>query len=474
MKIFVLLELSLAWNFLHLTDVHWDPNFTDSYLANEYCHSSLFDNHYKGVKPYFGKIGSQCDSPTPLINATFSFISSLNHSIKAVFLTGDLARHDRDSLLPRSDAEVNNQIKEIIKYVSQSTDALVLPTIGNWDTYQIGYTFQRDYSRLFDIWKALWTQDQQDDVFPTFLAGGYYSLDVKSVAVISVNTIDWFVDNRVLGDCNPSFEKSSHPGDIQFQWLNDTLATLNSNNQTAILIGHVPPMTYKSEPLYKSNCLISFTNIIGKFSDTILSQYYGHVNLDVTYLVTRKEKYEIIPLRKQKLLKSTKIKHIVGQFYTGPSILPFSNPSFRLGVIQDKKLVKHVQYYADIEELNVNHRDEIEIPQNSFYSSVCDTSKVYNLKYLDSKWWKVFLDNVQIQLKENGFSYLLDTYKSCQHSQNIPRDQVEKSKLVFSIDTLWAIIVAASIIFLACIVVTFEYGRNLENKSYSPIPESEE
>lgn len=202
MKILVFAKICLAWNFLHITDIHWDPLYTDSNLANDYCHSSLFDNHYKGVKPYFGKIGSECDSPTPLVNSTFSFIAGLNQSIKAVFLTGDLARHDRDSSIPRTSGEISDQIKTVINQISGSTNALLLPTIGNWDTYQIGYTFQRDYSRLFEIWKVLWSETQQEQIFPTFMAGGYYSLDVKSVTVLSVNTIDWFIDNKVLGGKN--------------------------------------------------------------------------------------------------------------------------------------------------------------------------------------------------------------------------------------------------------------------------------
>ncbi|KAJ3275708.1 Endopolyphosphatase [Terramyces sp. JEL0728] len=468
MKIFAIAHTTLAWSFLHLTDIHWDPYYTDSNLSNNYCHSSLFDNHYKGVKPYYGKVGSQCDSPASLINATFSFISNLT-SIKAVFLTGDLARHDRDSSLERSDTEIQNQITTVITGLKEAVNAIILPTIGNWDTYKIGYTFQRDYARLFDIWKILWDQDQQDQIFPTFLAGGYYSIEVKSVTVISVNTIDWFVDNGELGDCNPGFEKSSHPGDIQFQWLSNTLSGLSAANKSAIVIGH----TFKSESLYKQKCLHTYKSIIGEHSESIVSQYFGHVNYDVTYLLTKSDKYEITPLRKQNLLKSTKINKIVGQIYTGPSIVPFSNPSFRLGVIQQRKLVKHVQYYADLEKLNIDHREDIEIPSGSFYTATCDTSTVYNLRHLDPKWWKTFLNTVHDQIKQNGYSTYLDTYRACQHSQNIPPAEIEKSHLVFSHDTLWAIIVVVSIIFLASVVATYEYGRKLENQSYSSIPDAE-
>ncbi|KAJ3305032.1 Hsp90 cochaperone shq1 [Kappamyces sp. JEL0829] len=291
-----------------------------------------------------------------------------------VFWTGDSSRHDRDPDLPRSALDVTQGIQKVATLINSSFRA--------------------------------------GTVFPvTFLEGGFYSVAItERLSVIALNTIDWYVENS-LGDC-----KSNNQ---QLMWLGSILEEIRQLHGQVILIGHVPPLSYLSHPLYHPKCLASFTNIIGEYSDIIMNQYYGHVNRDVTYLTTKTPEgsYQIVPLNEETLKDPASIHlQVVGTLHTGPSIVPYYYPAFRWGLLGREKgtgnsswrVEEHVQYFAPI-DLYKSVQDD---PGPDFFRESC-SSRAMSLNTVSALEWKALLGTIQHELKISGHSTLLQFYWDC-------------------------------------------------------------
>ncbi|KAJ3370710.1 protein transport protein S31 [Kappamyces sp. JEL0680] len=329
-----------------------------------------------------------------------------------VFWTGDSSRHDRDPDLPRSALDVTQGIQKVATLINSSFRAgTVFPVVGNWDTRYPQQTELEDYQSLFTVWSILWTESQKLAIQTTFLEGGFYSVAItERLSVIALNTIDWYVENS-LGDC-----KSNNQ---QLMWLGSILEEIRQLHGQVVLIGHVPPLSYLSHPLYHPKCLASFTNIIGEYSDIIMNQYYGHVNRDVTYLTTKTPEgsYQIVPLNEETLKDPASIHlQVVGTLHTGPSIVPYYYPAFRWGLLGREKgtgnsswrVEEHVQYFAPI-DLYKSVQDD---PGPDFFRESC-SSRAMSLNTVSALEWKALLGTIQHELKISGHSTLLQFYWDC-------------------------------------------------------------
>jgi endopolyphosphatase len=425
------------FKFLQISDFHYDPEYSTK-KPNDYCHTnkySLFENNalpemnglaVSNVRTptFFGNPGSQCDSPVTLINAVFTYLTNFP-KVDAVFWTGDSSRHNRDAAHPKRRKEVNKQV-EFISQKMQScfNGTVVLPSIGNWDTQVVNTSGQKDYKVLFDLWKPFWDPLSQLLIQETFLKGGYYMYSFDRLNVLSINTLLWFIEND-LGNCNaPSHNSTStHPGDVQLNWMEKEFQRAVEMGSEVILIGHVPPVTTDGVPLYRSNCYGTYNGLILKYHDVIITQYFGHVNKDLAYILTTKtasskkqlvennvkktslisnqhkqlkQKYLIIPLNKKSVQKDIFISNqFESVFYTGPSIVPHSNPSFRYGVLKiDTKwfLDQHQQYYVDLLKMNTK-----KFPFE--FQKICST-KDLGLKSLKTLDWKQFVEDKKLNKLE--------------------------------------------------------------------------
>lgn len=415
------------WNFIQTSDLHWDPLYSVT-NPNKYCHNIPSGDAngtmpYRETLPIYGQVGSFCDTPTSLINKTFEFLQTVSQT-NAIFVTGDFARyvllirHDRDDTFPRTSAEIVSAIDGIIQRFT-SLNTTVIPAIGNWDTHLISHASVSDYTAIYDLWKPLWKPEDQKRIYNDFMAGGYYSIEVDNITVVSMNTLDWFVENPLLQDCQ---SQGHHPGDIQLDWLASLLSSLKEHGKKAILIGHVPPVTYANVDLYRKTCMNRFKETIGLFSDVILAMYFGHVNRDLAYLTVKTETdFDIYPIAGN-LLKEKPPGEIVGVFYTGPSIVPYFNPGIRLGTVvvgeNGTYVAGHVQYYSNLTEQN-----QIDLYDNSsFFQKDCSTSKSFSMNSLSPSAWDNFLTRIH---KGNKRSLeLMKKYKKC--STIHVRDEIEK------------------------------------------------
>ncbi|KAJ3336378.1 Endopolyphosphatase [Gonapodya sp. JEL0774] len=384
--------------------------------------------------------GSQCDSPVALIEDTFAFLGSrfTNSSpatplgvgvyppqppfVDLVLWTGDTSRHDRDSNLPRKYKDIMSANEQAVSLFSRTfnlSSTIVVPTIGNWEVYPSDDLdpdgAAQSFKDLWQLWKPLFADAPASEgkaIKQSFKAGGYFARTIRpptqessGLKVISLNSIWLYKQNSKVSDCpklKSHLQSQSHPATPMFEWLRSTLNEARTANYTTIIISHIPPLDL-GDPLYNSNCLDSYTAIIGEFSDVILFSTHGHTNKDTVSFVSKtKNGYDIASMPGAKISAGS----IVGMVWTAPSVYPVFNPGFRIGRMsapeQSWQIDGWTQWYADVVDENNNYDDSF--PDNASessyriqYSIEYDTSVEYGLPNLTasafSTWYRLFVTN---------------------------------------------------------------------------------
>ncbi|KAL4075854.1 Endopolyphosphatase [Scleroderma yunnanense] len=101
-----------------------------------------------------------------------------------------------------------------------------------------------------------------------------------------------------------------NPGNQQFEWLEDQLATFRSRQMQVWVMGHVPP---KNDHYY-SQCYVKYAELSLRFQDTILGHLYGHLNTDHFYFITGEDLRGVEPNNYGSSLYDT----LVAEFATLP------------------------------------------------------------------------------------------------------------------------------------------------------------
>ncbi len=105
-------------SFLHLTDLHIDPDYKINSTTYSQCHR-VPPTFKKGLAKEFGMLGTDCDAPPELIKSAMDLIKNKwgrnapsQEQTRVVIWTGDSARHDRDPTVPMSNKLVldHNQV----------------------------------------------------------------------------------------------------------------------------------------------------------------------------------------------------------------------------------------------------------------------------------------------------------------------------------------------------------------------------
>ena len=74
-----------------LLDIHIDPLYKEGADPNKLCHTFGKDRSKQSGK--YGALGTDCDSPIPLVDATFNFLKKDIADIDFIIYTGDTVRH---------------------------------------------------------------------------------------------------------------------------------------------------------------------------------------------------------------------------------------------------------------------------------------------------------------------------------------------------------------------------------------------
>ncbi|KAJ1882157.1 Endopolyphosphatase [Coemansia sp. RSA 486] len=319
------LNSSSVGRFVHITDLHIDPNYVRGSTTYSQCHrlpphsTRVSDKDGHRDTGRFGISQAKCDSPVALINATSEYLrQEWASAADFVIWTGDSGRHDNDAEIPRTFDEIieqNRLAASAMRNAFGSHGVPVVPNIGNNDISPHnelaapGHKRARKTFRLLaDVWDGLVPKDQ----LATFLYGGYFARDVvdynykssssgrkrRGLTVLSLNTIYWYRANAKVGGC----AAEDSPGLAQLAWIRYQMRRARQRNRDLILMGHVVP----SRDNYRPTCYHGYARTVtqmvpppptrsaaestadsmGKRADPddlprVHAQLYGHSNVDV-------------------------------------------------------------------------------------------------------------------------------------------------------------------------------------------------
>ncbi|GAA5822357.1 hypothetical protein JCM11251_006312 [Rhodosporidiobolus azoricus] len=247
--------------FLHLTDLHPDPYYKDGASEDEACHFKQKKKRKKKKKHkgkgggaersdgkgwegqggeeeeedegelevgsdsvknkkdrprtagYWGLPVSDCDSPLTLLNSTFDWLAAnFRDEVDFVVWTGDNARHDIDTRLPRSMPEIFKLNEYVLDRLRSAfgDEVTIVGSIGNNDIYPHNVMFPGP-TKITQTFLSLW---QSRGLIPehhahTFARGGYYSVSPShpelhdKLLLVSLNTIYFYMRNTVVDGCPP-------------------------------------------------------------------------------------------------------------------------------------------------------------------------------------------------------------------------------------------------------------------------------
>ncbi|KAG9104471.1 Endopolyphosphatase [Ceratobasidium sp. 370] len=332
----------LHGRFIHITDMHPDGYYLPASSISSSCHSNKprSDPDRAG---YFGAPGTDCDSPLSLINATFAWLEQeWADKIDFVIWTGDNARHDVDSGIPRTPAEIRDMNRDM----AHRMDALftprgvpVVPSIGNNDIWPHNIMYEGP-SAITNDFLETWRSFVPFPAYQVFQRGVYFSTELvpNQLAAISLNTLYWFESNKAVDGCP---KKGNDPGTLELDWLEVQLKVYRSRRMQVWLTGHVPPTPGKCD--YFARCFTRYGELALRYQDTIHKNVDHFVLHSVDDVLSAVPSMRITGRKKELVLAETihssckelarKNKLDYDDYFVvniGPSVIPEYTPSVRI------------------------------------------------------------------------------------------------------------------------------------------------
>ena len=204
--------------------------------------------------------------------------------------------------------------------------------LGNHDIFPIDQTLPIVSAHFYRHLERSWKTTQS-----SFLEGGYYRVDInEELCFLVVNSIYYDPNNFSGGLTNQKSE--------QFAWLDRQLQNCRESKKKSWILNHEPPQDgYYSTQL---------KNIISKYKDDIVHQFYGHRHRD------------------QFLLFSSLSGEFVGSGFLAPSFMPDKHdPAFRIYHSNQTHIHDYDQYTLNLTNV---------IQKNNFkYTKLYSFSKEY-------------------------------------------------------------------------------------------------
>ncbi|CAO1627475.1 unnamed protein product [Parajaminaea phylloscopi] len=378
---------SLSGRFLHLTDLHPDPHYKPGSVASSGCHVDK-PKKDKWRAGYWGTPVSGCDSPTHLVERSVQWVSdnwmpSSNKAVSGavqdddrtgfdfIIWTGDSARHDIDSIYPRTRKEIYDLNRWCLDLIHRSFPGVpVVPNIGNNDIFPHNIMWPGP-SDVISAYSQIWSEEIPEYQLHTFQLGGYFSREVipNRLAVISLNTLYFYDSNKVVDGCKriqrerkkgrkdslthpgrhesqgqhqggpdetgddddddgegasysisafnltEALLKTKDPGTVQLLWLEAQLYQYHERGMGVHIIGHVPPTAGN----YFPRCYDAYTDIVLHYQETVVGQHFGHMNIDAFFV---QEDTEAVKREERRKRKRGKGKQVVFEVGSVPEASP--------------------------------------------------------------------------------------------------------------------------------------------------------
>lgn len=338
----------LTGQFWHVTDFHWDLNYTHrGGDAKNMCWDANDINSTNEVG-VFGNYA--CDSPWTLVQSCLTFMNRTTPDF--IIWTGDDSAHVGDE---------NFSLDKVVTIIKTLTDAIkvyfpntpVIPVFGNHDAFP-KHNFSPNPSDLYDRVAELW-KDWIGEGYDQFKQGGYYSMrhpTQPNVTVIGLNTPLYYSKN-------PLVDPSNDDPAGQLLWLDNVLSNLANTGKKAYIVAHVPPGIFGRKVCptgyywFRPDLNRKYLDIIIKYSNVIIGQFYGHDHTDSFKLYYDDQ------------------QNPINVHFAAPAVTPWNttlsgigpnNPGVRLFTYNTNygNVLNYEQYYLNLSKANAQKTDNWE------------------------------------------------------------------------------------------------------------------
>ncbi|XP_043560025.1 acid sphingomyelinase-like phosphodiesterase 3b [Chiloscyllium plagiosum] len=263
--------LSSTGYFWHITDVHWDPDYSVTDNPSAVCPSSSEPVNNPG------RWGDYlCDSPWTLINSSIYAMKAIFPRPNFIIWTGDDTPHiPNEQLSEEAVLRIIGNVSQLIQQVFPDTK--VYAAMGNHDIHPKSQ-FPANGHVLYNQTAELWTQWLEAASVPTFQKGAFYTeklLHQEGQRMIVLNTNFYYNKNALTVDL-------SDPAG-QLQWFDETLSRASTAGEKVYIIGHVPPGFFEKKRgthWFQEKFNKRYIEIIQKHSQVIAGQFFGHQHRD--------------------------------------------------------------------------------------------------------------------------------------------------------------------------------------------------
>ncbi|KAG1471588.1 hypothetical protein G6F56_002038 [Rhizopus delemar] len=245
----------------------------------------------------------------------------------------------------------------------------VIPSFGNNDVFPHNQMSDKD-TDLLDFYTTLWNHWIPADQRATFNQGGYFTLRLPQLYIISLNTMFFYNKNKAIHNC----EHLNSPAFGQLIWFENQLKMAQSDNSKVYVIGHIPP----SPRDYKGTCLSQYMQVVARYTDVIQGHFFAHLNMD-HFLIYDAKRQEDLTINRDieaytdwlygmyQSLAHTQAEPSWVVIQVSPSVLPVYYPTFRIYRYQindtenDNQLLGYSQYYSNLTYWNDHDHLEYEL-----------------------------------------------------------------------------------------------------------------
>ncbi|KAF0378829.1 sphingomyelin phosphodiesterase [Gigaspora margarita] len=390
---------------VHISDWHYDSEYAEGYEVN--CGEPVCcrpPNAFgdKATTPA-GKWGDyNCDVPKKLIESMLEFLPTAVPKLDYIISTGDLPPHDVWAETPLTIKENTNQTANIWRKFF--TSAPFLPVIGNHESAPVNsfptssISDIASISWLYNTLSSQWNDWLSTDVLESIEKHGFYAakLPKDNLRVLGINT-NYFYKLNLWLLMRP---KEEWDPEWMLKWIVNQLDEAEKLGEKVWILGHMSALDQDAFP----SIGVYFSQIVARYKDTIVGQFYGHSHWDEFNVIYDKS------------INDSKEPEAVGVAYIAPSVTSYKNmnPAFRVYEIDKmtKKILNHYTYSMDLQEANRLDKPE--------WKLLYDAKSLYGLENLEPKSWHdltekfiIDTDSYKTFKKTASRNHYLDKYGSC-------------------------------------------------------------
>uniref|UniRef100_A0A1X7UA88 Saposin B-type domain-containing protein n=1 Tax=Amphimedon queenslandica TaxID=400682 RepID=A0A1X7UA88_AMPQE len=369
-------KVNITNRILHISDIHWDPQYTPGLQAQcdepLCCRPPIPKGESNNSAGYWGE--PLCDLPMQTLINLMEHFNDTQDQFDWIYLTGDLPPHNVWNQTQDDQIYVFNKIINL--FYEYLPNKPLFFSVGNHESAPVNSFPPASITE----YSMSWLYDDAAELLQKWLT-----------TTDAINTFKrWLLIN------------STDP-DGMLHWFIEKLLDAEKKGMKVHVLGHIPPGSDSWGQNYKK--------IVSRFENTIAGQFFGHYHSDTFTVLMDFE------------TSSTPRPYSV--WYDGPSVTPITNfnPGYRVYTVDgnynesSRQVLDHDTYILNITDANLTNKPK--------WIHEYSAKDAYNMTNLSPDSWlsllKEFLTNNDLFLKyyhyiSKSFDMESQCSGDCQHS----------------------------------------------------------